>query len=42
MRVRLVVASSMERMLDYIINIAELAINLHNAALGSEATGKQC
>jgi phosphate uptake regulator len=35
MRIRLVVASSMERMLDHIINIAELSINLHNAALGS-------
>jgi phosphate uptake regulator len=33
MLIRLVVASSMERMLDHIINIAELSINLHNAAL---------
>ena len=34
-RIRLVVAISMERMLDHIINIAELSINLHNAALES-------
>ena len=33
MLIRLVVASSMERMLDHIINIAELSINLHNAVL---------
>jgi len=31
--IRLVLASSMERMLDLIINIAELSINLHNAVL---------
>ena len=33
MPIRLVVADSMERMLDLIINIAELSINLHNAVL---------
>ena len=33
MPIRLVVAGSMERMLDLIINIAELSINLHNAVL---------
>ena len=33
MRIRLVVTGSMERMLDHIINIAELSINLHNAVL---------
>lgn len=33
MRIRLVVTGSMERMLDHIINIAELSINLHNAFL---------
>jgi phosphate uptake regulator len=31
--IRLVLAGSMERMLDLIINIAELSINLHNAVL---------
>jgi phosphate uptake regulator len=33
MPIRLTVAGSMERMLDLIINIAELSINLHNAVL---------
>lgn len=33
MPIRVVVAGSMERMLDLIINIAELSINLHNAAI---------
>ncbi|MFZ3147985.1 MAG: phosphate uptake regulator PhoU [Methanothrix sp.] len=33
MLIRLAVAGSMERMLDLIINIAELSINLHNAVL---------
>ena len=33
MPIRLVLAGSMERMLDLIINIAELSINLHNAVL---------
>ena len=33
MLIRLVLAGSMERMLDLIINIAELSINLHNAVL---------
>jgi phosphate uptake regulator len=31
--IRLVVAGSMERMLDLIVNIAELSINLNNAVL---------
>ncbi len=34
MPIRVVVAGSMERMLDLIINIAELSINLHNASIG--------
>jgi phosphate uptake regulator len=33
MLIRLAVIGSMERMLDHIINIAELSINLHNAVL---------
>jgi len=33
MPIRLVVAGSMQRMLDLILNIAELSINLHNAVL---------
>lgn len=33
--VRLVVAGSIERMLDYIMNIGELTINLRNATMGS-------
>lgn len=33
MRVRLIVAGSVERILDYIINIGELTINLCNADL---------
>lgn len=37
MLVRLVVASSIERMFDYIANIGELAINLSNSSLGSDA-----
>lgn len=36
MLVRLVVAGSLERMLDYIMNIGELTINLRNAAIGAE------
>ncbi len=31
--IRVILASSMERMLDLIINIAELSINLHNASI---------
>jgi phosphate uptake regulator len=38
MQVKLVIANSIERMLDYIINIAELAINMHSADLENEAT----
>jgi phosphate uptake regulator len=38
MLVKLVIANSIERMLDYIINIAELAINMHSADLENEAT----
>ena len=34
----LVIANSIERMLDYIINMAELAINMHSAYLENEAT----
>lgn len=33
MQIRLVVANSMERIFDHIINIAELVINMHNAIL---------
>lgn len=36
MLVRLVVAASLERMLDYIMNIGELTINLKNATLDAE------
>ena len=36
MLVRLVVASSIERMLDYIMNIGELTINLRHATLNLE------
>jgi phosphate uptake regulator len=38
MQLKLVIANSIERMLDYIINIAELAINMHSADLENEAT----
>jgi phosphate uptake regulator len=38
MLVKLVIANSIERMLDYIINIAELTINMHSADLENEAT----
>lgn len=37
MLVRLVVASSIERMLDYIMNIGELTINLRNSNLDTKA-----
>jgi len=38
MLVKLVIDNIIERMLDYIINIAELAIIMHSAALENEAT----
>ncbi len=37
MMVRLIVASSIERMLDYIMNIGELTINLSHAIAQPEA-----
>jgi hypothetical protein len=37
MMVRLVVASSIERMLDYIMNIGELTINLSHAMVEPKA-----
>jgi hypothetical protein len=37
--VRLVLASSLERMLDYIMNISELTINLSHASHTGEMTG---
>jgi phosphate uptake regulator len=36
MLVRLIVAGSLERMLDYIMNISELTINLRNAVMDAE------
>jgi phosphate uptake regulator len=39
MLVRLVLASSLERMLDYIMNISELTINLSHAANSTEKAG---
>lgn len=36
MLMRLVVAGSLERMLDYIMNIGELTINLRNASMDAE------